>query len=156
MKDDDIEGQEDNTLNFDGDIQITPFNLKEEQQEGTFSKDGNFVWNEKKDDVKDAWLDDVDWVKVKQRTEDEVKRREEEDEKEEEEQGRYSEITSYKDMLALLQPGESVGRALRRLGGNKKSMSASERWKKKKAGEVEDPEIQKNKETMLKKKAGEV
>ena len=28
------------------------------------SKDGNFVWNEKKDDVKDAWLDDVDWVKV--------------------------------------------------------------------------------------------
>jgi hypothetical protein len=30
------EGQEDDTLNFDGDIQITPFNLKEEQQEGSF------------------------------------------------------------------------------------------------------------------------
>ena len=26
---------------FDGDIAITPFNLKEEQQEGSFSKDGN-------------------------------------------------------------------------------------------------------------------
>ena len=31
-----LEGQEDDTLNFDGDIQITPFNLKEEQQEGSF------------------------------------------------------------------------------------------------------------------------
>ena len=29
-----------------------------------FSKDGNFVWNEKKDEIKDAWLDDIDWVKV--------------------------------------------------------------------------------------------
>ena len=26
---------------FDGDIAITPFNLKEEQQEGSFTKDGN-------------------------------------------------------------------------------------------------------------------
>ena len=45
-------------------IKITPFNLKEEQQEGSFSKDGNFVWN-KKDEVKDAWLDNVDMQKVR-------------------------------------------------------------------------------------------
>ena len=31
-------GQEDNTMNFDGDIKITPFNLKEEQEEGSFRK----------------------------------------------------------------------------------------------------------------------
>jgi hypothetical protein len=28
------------------------------------SKDGNFVWNDKKEEIKDAWLDDIDWVKV--------------------------------------------------------------------------------------------
>ena len=65
MAEDDMlmEGQEDDTVAQDGEIKITPFNLKEEQQEGSFSKDGNFVWN-KKDEVKDAWLDDVDMQKV--------------------------------------------------------------------------------------------
>ncbi len=29
-----------------------------------YSKDGNFVWNDKKEEIKDAWLDDIDWVKV--------------------------------------------------------------------------------------------
>ena len=65
MAEDDMlmEGQEDDTVAQDGEIKITPFNLKEEQQEGSFSKDGNFVWN-KKDEVKDAWLDNVDMQKV--------------------------------------------------------------------------------------------
>jgi hypothetical protein len=31
LNDDDIEGQEDDTIAQDGEIQITPFNLKEEQ-----------------------------------------------------------------------------------------------------------------------------
>ena len=31
LNDDDIEGQEDETIARDGEIQITPFNLKEEQ-----------------------------------------------------------------------------------------------------------------------------
>lgn len=151
MKDDDIEGQEDNTVNFDGDIQITPFNLKEEQQEGAFSKDGDFVWHEKKDQIKDAWLDDIDWVKVKERTDKDKKKKEEEDEQEDEDQLNYSEMKAYREILALLQPKESVAKALRRLGGNKKPLSASERWKKKKAGKAEDdPQEKQNKETMLK------
>ncbi len=33
LDDDDIEGQEDETIARDGEIQITPFNLKEEQVE---------------------------------------------------------------------------------------------------------------------------
>lgn len=150
MKDDDIEGQEDNTLNFDGDIQITPFNLKEEQQEGSFSKDGNFVWNDKKEEIKDAWLDDIDWVKVKQKTAAEVARQEQDDDEENEAQHNYSELDTFREMLTMLKPGESVARALRRLGGgSKKAMSASERWKKKKAGLAEDPQEKNNKEAML-------
>jgi len=149
MKDDDIDGQEDNTEMFDGDIPITPFNLKEEQQEGAFSKDGDFVWN-KKEGIKDAWLDDIDWVKVKQRTAGELAKQEEEEEKEEEEELKYSEMGSYRSMLELMKPKESVAKALKRLGGGKKAMSASERWKRKKAGVTEDPEEKKNKENMLK------
>jgi len=150
LRDDDIEGQEDNTMGQDGEITITPFNLKEEQQEGTFSKDGNFVWNDKKDEIKDAWLDDIDWMKVKQKSLNEKTRLEEEDEKEDEEQEKYSEMDAYRSILVLLKPGESVAKALRRLGGGKKAMSASERWKKKKSGAVEDPQEKINKENMLK------
>ena len=49
-----------------------------------------------------------------------------------------------------MKPGESVAKTLRRLGGNKAAMSASQRWKKKKAGAVEDPQAKENKEKMLK------
>ena len=34
MDEDDIEGQEDETIRFDGDIALTPFNLKDELEEG--------------------------------------------------------------------------------------------------------------------------
>eukprot|EP00092_Neocalanus_flemingeri_P015581 GFUD01016869.1.p1 GENE.GFUD01016869.1~~GFUD01016869.1.p1 ORF type:complete len:367 (-),score=151.49 GFUD01016869.1:45-1076(-) len=149
MKDDDIEGQEDDTLGQDGDIKITPFNLKEEQQEGSFSKDGNFVWN-KKDDVKDAWLDDIDWVKVKQKSKAELEKDEHDDDAEDDAQESYNEVANYKQMVELMRPGESVAKSLRRLGGNKGFVSQSQRWKKKKAGAVEDPMEKENKEKMLK------
>lgn len=150
MDDNDIEGQEDNTVTADGEIQITPFNLKEEQEEGSFSKDGNFVWN-KRDEVKDAWLDDVDWVKVKEKSAAEVQKEEEDAEAEDEANSQYDEFACYKQMVQLMKPGESVAKALRRLGGGHKAQSASQRWKKKKkADEVEDPAAKENKENMLK------
>jgi len=149
MKDDDIEGQEEDTLANDGDIQITPFNLKEEQQEGTFSKDGNFVWS-KKDEIKDAWLDNIDWVKVKEKSKEEIEKEENEDEAENTAQEKYNELSNYKLMLELMRPGESVAKTLRRLGGKKGFVSQSQRWKKKKAGVVEDPAEAENKSNMLK------
>merc|ERR1712032_1760714 len=140
-----LEGQEDDTVAQDGEIKITPFNLKEEQQEGSFSKDGNFVWN-KKDEVKDAWLDDVDMQKVREKTTEEKEAEEAEDEA----QANYSEFNNYKQMIELMRPGESVAKSLRRLGGGQKAVSQSQRWKKKKAGAVEDPKEKENKENMLK------
>jgi len=134
----------------DGEIQITPFNLKEEQEEGAFSKDGDFVWN-KRDEIKDAWLDDVDWVKVKEKSAAEVQKEEEDAEAEDEANSQYDEVTCYKQMVELMKPGESVAKALRRLGGGQKTQSASQRWKKKKKTDVvEDPAEKENKENMLK------
>ena len=49
----------------------------------------------------------------------------------------------------MLKPKESVAKALRRLGGNKKPLSSAERWKRKKAGYVEDPAEKAAKESML-------
>merc|ERR1719319_48283 len=136
MEDEDMEGQEDDTVTLDGDIKITPFNLKEEQQEGTFSKDGDFVWN-KKDEVKDAWLDDVDRQKVRGRTEAEVARAEAAAEAEDEAQAAYSEQASYRSLAELRRPGPA------------KAVSQAQRWKKKKAGVEEDPGEKENKEKML-------
>ena len=98
-------------MTADGEIPITPFNLKEEQQEGRFSKDGDFMWN-KKDEVKDAWLDDVDWVKVKEKSKVEKEKEEEADEKEDEAQAAYSEVASYKAMVDLMRPGESFSQSV--------------------------------------------
>ena len=49
----------------DGQIAITPFNLKDEEEDGTFDRDGTFVWKKSKEDVTDSWLDNVDWGKVR-------------------------------------------------------------------------------------------
>ena len=58
-------GQEDETLEFDGETKITPFNMKDELEEGYFDGSGMYIWNKKDaDEVKDSWLDSVDWVKV--------------------------------------------------------------------------------------------
>ena len=43
LDDDDIEGQEDETIARDGEIQITPFNLKEEQVKHFKSQNKHFV-----------------------------------------------------------------------------------------------------------------
>lgn len=41
----DVVGQEAETINFDGDIQITPFNLKEElEDDGHFDSSGTFIF----------------------------------------------------------------------------------------------------------------
>lgn len=55
--------------------------------------------------MQDAWLDDIDWVKVKQKNQEEMKKQEEEDEKEEEAVASYDQMKSYKLIQELLKPG---------------------------------------------------
>jgi hypothetical protein len=50
--DEEVEGIEESTIERDGEIQITAFNLRDEEEDGTFDASGNFVWK-KKDEVKD-------------------------------------------------------------------------------------------------------
>jgi CD2 antigen cytoplasmic tail-binding protein 2 len=51
MNEDDVEGQEDKTVDFDDGERITPFNMKEEMEEGHFDKQGNYFLK-KDNDIK--------------------------------------------------------------------------------------------------------
>lgn len=145
---DDIEGQETATIDCDEGVPITPFNLKEEMEEGHFDSEGNYFINKEKD-IRDNWLDNIDWVKIKEQPvkkkkkglsakrrrrvgdEDEAeeerqreeKQDEDEDEEEEESEAQEDPLASYtpyqltEAVVNLLQPGETVSAALRRLGG---------------------------------------
>ena len=116
LQDDDIEGQEDDTIEKYDDVKITPFNLKEEQEEGEFATDGSFIWKKSKE-IKDAWLDNVDWVKVKEIKEAEKDKQDAQDKAEDEAMAAYNEEETYKKMVALMKPGETVAKTIRRLGG---------------------------------------
>lgn len=132
LEDDDIEGQEDGIAGFDGEVQITPFNMKEEMEEGHFDTEGNYHWKKDGKLIRDNWLENIDWVKIKPREGqlDEVMKSDSED------STPFDQIPTYRQMLAMMKPGETVTKALRRLGGTK-TLSASERWRRKKAGQQE-------------------
>lgn len=161
LQEEDLEGQEDATIDYDGGIKITPFNLKEEMEEGHFDAEGNYF--EKKEEViRDEWLDSLDWVKVKERGDEALKNTwgggDEGNFEDADEPG--EEIKAIKDILEIIKPGETVLKALRRLGGTEggrgKCSSASARWqgkaKKQKVSEenVESSTVEVDKERLLK------
>ncbi len=151
MAEEDYEGAEDvvPAVEREGEVRITPFNLKEEEEEGHFAKDGTFMWDKKKEEeASDRWLEDVDWGKVKERSEAERERREREDEAEEEAEAKYDEGEAYRGILALIRPGESVARAIRRLGGGKKTTAQKLKEKKRIREGKETEEEKSNREAM--------
>lgn len=58
------EGQEEATIEFDDETKITPFNMREEMEEGYYDAEENFVFKKDKQEIKDAWLDNIDWNTV--------------------------------------------------------------------------------------------
>lgn len=39
--------------------------MKEEMEEGHFDKDGMYIFD-KKSEIRDNWMDNIDWVKIKE------------------------------------------------------------------------------------------
>jgi len=148
LQEDDIEGQEDETIREDEGISVTPFNLKDELEEGHFDTQGNYIAN-KDADVTDQWLESVDWNKAENQFH--PKRKKEKVEQEEEESVE-SPLQIMQNMIDIMKPGENVLKALRRLGGNKKPISSADRWKKKKlkVEEVVDEKAAENTANLLK------
>lgn len=126
LEEDDIEGQEDETETYTDDgMRITPFNLKEELEEGYFDAEGNYFAN--RDDVNDNWLQAVDWKKVKDQSGKDTQENNADNEKA---QKLTTEglVNTLKELATFLKPKETPLRAIRRYGGNKGS-SASQKWK---------------------------
>lgn len=73
-----VQGQEKATIEYDGSIKIMPFNMcvvvnlfyrvvfrNDEMEEGQYDEEGNYIFNKDKDDVRDEWLDNLDWDSAK-------------------------------------------------------------------------------------------
>ncbi|PNI12238.1 CD2BP2 isoform 3 [Pan troglodytes] len=110
----DVEGQEAATLPSEGGVRITPFNLQEEMEEGHFDADGNYFLN-RDAQIRDSWLDNIDWVKIRERP---PGQRQASDSEEEDSLGQTSMSAQalLEGLLELLLPRETVAGALRRLG----------------------------------------
>ena len=127
---DDIEGQEEATIDVDGEIKITPFNLREEMEDGYFDSEGNY-FEKKEEMIRDEWLDSVDWIKIKKLGESQAAENMEEDV---DSAAQLDKKEILRQMLEIVKPGETVLKSLRRLGGGRggtKHSSASAKWKAK-------------------------
>lgn len=96
-------------------------------------------------------MDNIDWVKIKTTEGEEDK---DSDSDQEEESGPLvDEIEHFKQMVEIMKEGETVTKALKRLGGGK-TMSSAARWKAKKQktqSNTEESAAEKsNKENLLK------
>ncbi|KAG9458891.1 hypothetical protein H6P81_003399 [Aristolochia fimbriata] len=97
----------------DGGILMEPFNLKQEREEGYFDAEGNYV-EYVVEDKKDAWLDSLDTdPRIAEISVNQMSDTEKEVELSSEEIGRIK-----RRIADLLQPGEKVLQALRRLKGS--------------------------------------
>lgn len=114
--------------------------MKEEMEEGHFDKDGHFLWNKDKD-AKDAWLENIDWVTIKQ-TSSGVSNLFKEDSNSSDEDGTKLKVFDsskiYSQIFEMMNPTETVSKTLQRLGKGRAKLSSLERWKQKKAGIVDE------------------
>ncbi|XP_065334683.1 CD2 antigen cytoplasmic tail-binding protein 2 homolog [Cloeon dipterum] len=133
---DDIAGQEEGTAQFEGGVQITPFNMKEELEEGHFDGEGHYHFKKESKEDRDNWLDNIDWVKIRQSEEDKNLQRGG-NSSDEDDLKPFDITEGYRLILAHLKPKETVASALRRLGSGQ-SLSASQKLKLKKMGKSVD------------------
>lgn len=118
-------------------------------EEGHFDKEGTYIFGKReKDEVKDHWLDNIDWVKVNSHAASNKNPSDEESMNTDDYLKKYDPIPAYKEMLTIILPGETVIKALKRLGGGK-VQTASERWKNKK----KQPDEEENKKSELDKES---
>lgn len=110
-----FDGEEEGNLHRDGEITITPFNIKDELKEGHFDNEGMFIFKKDTDEIKDNWIDNIDWVEIK-----DVKPATEADDAASEEKSTKIDFEDcLKKLIELMNPNETVQKAIQRLGKSK-------------------------------------
>jgi len=149
LGEEDIEGAEDSDVgdefNDDETQQgnaplITPFNLKEEMEEGDFDKQGHYHFK-KDNDIRDNWMDEIDWAKVKKNEKNIPSYASRINEDEDEDKVDFNEIKTLEEILKYLNSGETVQAAMRRLGKLSNSQR-SRNWRREKKYDLEDDEME--------------
>lgn len=133
MNESDIEGEEDGIAGVEDEVKITPFNMKEELEEGYFDKSGHYHWK-RENQIQDNWLDNVDWLKIKSKKESSTAAEADADSKLEV----FNSREAYEKVLAMMEPNETITKTLQRLGKQKLKLSTLERLRRKKAGIVDE------------------
>ncbi|XP_073416644.1 CD2 antigen cytoplasmic tail-binding protein 2 [Dendrobates tinctorius] len=113
----DVEGQESATLESEGGVQITPFNLNEEMEEGHFDSEGNYFLK-KEAQIRDHWLENIDWVRIKEREAPPPSSGADQESDSDEGRAPMEMRNILEEMLKVLQPGETVAKGIQRLGGS--------------------------------------
>lgn len=146
LDDNDIEGEEEGIARQEGEQRMTAFNMREELEEGHFDRDGHFIWKNEKE-VRDNWLDNIDWQKIKHNSDnankydiEETGLATESDSDDEEPEAPFDELNTYKKIIGFLKPKETINKALKRLGGADIKLSSVERLRRKKAGTLKTSE----------------
>ncbi|KAI3388507.1 hypothetical protein SNEBB_001238 [Seison nebaliae] len=148
LKSEDIVGQEDddpepdsNTRTDGTDIEIMPFNMKEEMKEGAFDHTGFYVSNKKEEElISDSWMDSINWNSVEK---EEIKGKKfivreidlidnsGNDEEDSSEMTKSQLAAKYEEIVDILNSNETVSQAIKRYGKNSLSRSASAKFTKK-------------------------
>lgn len=115
---DDVEGEEDGEERQEADVKITPFNMKAELEEGHIDKSGMYIFDKKKGQVRDNWLDSLENVKVYERQNPNASEKETEDDSEPETS--FDAAQCYREILSLMQGDETVQKAIQRMGKKSK------------------------------------
>lgn len=121
--------------------------MKEELEEGHFDTDGHYHFKKGDERHLDNWLDDVDWVKVKKdenyrkkyyTADGEYKSSSDDDDEMAGPGIKFDSSVSFKEILAFMQPSESINKTLQRLNKSKMKVSTAQRFKMKKQGIVDE------------------
>ncbi|XP_053688005.1 CD2 antigen cytoplasmic tail-binding protein 2 homolog [Sabethes cyaneus] len=144
LNDNDIEGEEEGIARVDGETKFTPFNMKEEMEEGHFDADGHYLWK-KGAEIRDNWLDNIDWVKLKNdpnykdKKDAAVKGLGDSDSEDDDEKLKTFDLSAtYRSIFNMMEPTETIKKALQRIGKKTAKLTTAQRWKMRKAGTIDE------------------
>lgn len=149
-----VHGEESTTIAWEGDVEITGFNLEDERDEGYYDEEGNFIWkrdartsstridrkkgridvdgveSDDSDVGKDAWLESLDEMNplARRSMEEKAKSTSASDNFRKAEEIEYTNIQKARHLWLLkeiMEDGETITTTLRRLVGDKKQRGRS-------------------------------
>lgn len=143
-----IDGTEKCTIEFDGDIKITPFNMDEELEDGHFDKEGTYIFKKESNSLKDNWLDNINWDRIQQDKNEKVSESDDDDDDKSLSENKINEF--YKEIIKLINPGESIQRAIQRYGKECNTYRKGQKRKLDNKNNSNKSENNESKEKMLK------